>query len=80
MDFKSLVNLLSDRINQHQVIEHYLTMVYKTGFKEGGKQALLDLQKNDFYCKDKCIANATECFDDYIPCDKMCDLCRNELE
>lgn len=46
MNFKSIINLLSDRINQHQVIEHYLTMVYKTGFKEGGKQALLDLQKN----------------------------------
>ena len=45
MDFKSLVNLLSDRIHQHQVIEHYLTMVYKTGYKQGQENNLIDMQR-----------------------------------
>ena len=48
--------------------------------KEERKRIVLNWLQKDFYCKDKLITNATEDFEDYIPCEKQCYLCKQEIE
>lgn len=40
---------------------------------------ILKLFKVDiFYCWDKLVTDASESWDDFIPCESQCDKCRNE--